>query len=77
MLCLDALLRLGRTSEGVAELLQEVPVPSDVEPAAGTTGVTLVIIAVSCSLLCSIVEALDRAMHTKKTCFRQLAFAGK
>ena len=36
--CLDALLRLGRTCEGVAELLQEVPVPADAEPPATNTG---------------------------------------
>lgn len=37
--CLDALLRLGRTCEGVAELLQEVPLPADVQPPATSTGV--------------------------------------
>ena len=38
--CLDALLRLGRTAEGVAELLQEVPVleAADAEPATACTG---------------------------------------
>lgn len=37
--CLDALLRLGRTCEGVAELLQEVPVPADAEPPASSAGI--------------------------------------
>lgn len=37
--CLDALLRLGRTCEGVAELLQGVAVPLDAEALATSTGV--------------------------------------
>ena len=36
--CLDALLRLGRTCEGVAELMREGPVPVDAGPAEASTG---------------------------------------
>ena len=37
--CLDALLRLGRTCEGVAELLQEVSVHADAKLPAMETGI--------------------------------------
>ena len=45
--CLDALLRLGRTCEGVAELLQEVSMPADAKPPKTSPG------AGSCRLLFS------------------------
>lgn len=36
--CLDTLLRLGRTCEGVAELLREVPAPGEAGPSEASTG---------------------------------------
>ena len=49
--CLDALFRLGRTCQGVAELLQDVPLLADAEPpaiAAGTctSGLLLCLVSV-------------------------------
>ena len=37
--CLEALLRLGKTTEGVADLLHDVPLTPDQEPTASDAGV--------------------------------------
>lgn len=39
--CLDALLRHGRTCEGVAELLREVPVAAEAGPSEASIGIFL------------------------------------
>ena len=75
--CLDALLRLGRTSEGVAELLQEVMVPADVEPAAASTGETMHHDCFQASAAAALdfqLVALDRAMYAKETDLQQACF---